>query len=409
MRFTNFVQLDEIASSMTGVDVSDVELRADRSGNHISHYWNRPNPNTGRDDEYYVAFSKKRPLRGGRYGDSNDTINDNRWSILFGGPEGTEPTERDEAQDVYNELLRGTKAFFDKYEPEALSFSGATSAMDLVYHQFMKRFLSGRRGEGDDRIFIRVGGYDWLRKDVYEKLPPDLKADVDERVKNWKGQETEWLQEKRDQKNQPRILKNLKEKYNNKFLIYTFQRRFSSVPAEPKLVFITSMNSYSIHFLSANQGRLEQSSIAHNDVGPLKEIEKKFGNPAALDDAMEKIDLDQLEPFLTAYNAADKQASDLAYLIQGIPDPDRKLLESLFAKVTVTLFLKNVQTREGAPTLTQKLQKQAEPTPMLSPAQQQQQGARVSRGLGGRIRRPSSPTQPQGAGTDRPPAGIWDD
>jgi len=396
MRFTDYMQLDEIATSMKDVDVSDVQLTG--SSDSATHRWQRGN------DKYNVYFSKQPSLQTGDYGDG-DIISNKRYSILFSGPEGVSPTNRGEgAQDVYNELLKGTKAFLDKYEPEVLNFSGAEAAMDLVYNQFMTRFLSGKEGEGDDRIFVRINDYNWLRKDTYDKLPSDTKTEVDAMLEEWKGNETAWLKNKRDIKNRARKHEMLRKKYNNKFLVFDPGGRSQGV----KTVFVTGMGGSYMNFVFIENGSLEYDEKYVADLARSKEGLAQFGEPITIPEATDKLDLDKLQILLSKI----KENSGQMHALTQVPQDVRDKLKALYEKVTVTQFLKNVKTQEGAPTLTQKLQRQQdEPTPTLTPAQQQQQGARVSRGLGGRVRRtpattsydPSTPTEPWSG-----PGDIWD-
>jgi len=396
------MQLDEIASSMTGVDVSDVVLQGNSSGG-AAHHWKRG------DDNFVVYFTKKSPLQTGDYGDG-DTITDKKYSILFSGPEGTGSTGKGEgAQDIYSELLKSTKAFLDQYEPEALTFSGAEAAMDLVYHQFMKRFLSGKKGEGDGRIFIRVNSSNWLRKDTYKKLPSDIKTEVDKMIEDWKGREKAWLKQQRDNKNRSRAYEMLRKKYSHKFLIFDPSGRSRGV----KTVFIVAISGSYMNFVFIENGSLQYDEKYISDLVGGEGVAQRFGEPISISEAINKLDLDKLQSLLSTI----KQGGPAHWSLEHLPSAIKKELLSLYEKVTVTQFLKNVQTREGAPTLTQKLQRQQDqPTPTLTPAQQRQQGARVSRGLGGRVRRtpattsydPSTPTRPfslQGEG----PGNVWDD
>jgi hypothetical protein len=87
-------------------------------------------------------------------------------------------TKKGNSFSVYKMLFKILKKFMDEINPKALYFSGYTDAMDVMYDTFYKKYLAA--------TFMRVESY-YLRKDVYETLPENLKVEVQKAINNFDG------------------------------------------------------------------------------------------------------------------------------------------------------------------------------------------------------------------------------
>lgn len=167
MGFKNFLicEFGEIENA----DVSNIQFF--RSGNGVASEF------TVDEEKYVVSFSPQALEVGGNILTKNGAL------IAFAGPRGLRLTHRGRPFKVYSEMLRVIKAYLERYQPEGLTFSGSTDGMDQVYARFINRFLKDQPGRVAEEVFVKVTGEIYIRKDVYESLPPRLKSMITKRLK----------------------------------------------------------------------------------------------------------------------------------------------------------------------------------------------------------------------------------
>lgn len=186
--FKDFMRLVEIGE-IEKVDVQDIQFVSDGAEGRVKYVYQID----GR--EYRVRFAP--------YNYSDDQTGEpiaKSVNIVFSGPNGIGLTGLGNSHAVYTEMLKGIKKYLEVYQPGGLHFYGADGKMDLTYAAFVKRFLSDREGKDPRQVFIRVGSSDYLRKDIYEALAPDVKSRVDLKVGQWKEYESQYMKEREDQK-----------------------------------------------------------------------------------------------------------------------------------------------------------------------------------------------------------------
>jgi len=102
------------------------------------------------------------------------------YSIAFavmrqkGGIQGTDYglTNKGTPFTVYGKIFSAFKKFVDNFEPNGLTFTGTTAAMDVIYNKFYERYLSP--------TFMRLDDVQYIKKAYYQKLNPQLKQLVDD-------------------------------------------------------------------------------------------------------------------------------------------------------------------------------------------------------------------------------------
>lgn len=185
MRFKQFMRLDEIGD-IDRDDVGDVRLEPYPYGSGKMYQFR-----VGRE-MYRVKFEPRNIVLGGI------TLTNNSVELTLSGPEGVDPTNLGTPHAIYTQMLRGIKKYLQDYQPEGLYFFGMNGGMDLVYASFFKRFLSDRPGKDPRFVFIRLDESKYLRKDVYDNLPPAVKTAADRSLGYWKSSEGEYMKDRRD-------------------------------------------------------------------------------------------------------------------------------------------------------------------------------------------------------------------
>lgn len=193
MRFKQFIRLNEIGE-IEGEDVSHITFLPDNVYGGVRHEFNI-------DGRLYKVYFVPYNLRV-----SGQTLSERSVSITFSGPNGVDLTNFGNSHAVYTEMLKGIKKYLEEHQPEGLHFYGATGSMDLMYATFVKRFLSDREGKDPRYVYYRIGDMDYIRKDIYQKLPPEEKSNVDYYISRWQSREADFMKTRKETKYKQRSL-----------------------------------------------------------------------------------------------------------------------------------------------------------------------------------------------------------
>ena len=166
MTFKEFM-LSEIGE-IEKTDVSGIDLEKNSLSQDRLFYWFDVDNNN-----YSLVFIKCPPISFG-----NKKLTNTAYTIEFRGPNGHSLTGTGKSSIIYTKVLLGIKAFIQKYHPEGLVFSGYDNYMSLIYDSFYKRFLSDKPERPSDQVFLKINHEDYLRKDIFEKLPEEIKQRV---------------------------------------------------------------------------------------------------------------------------------------------------------------------------------------------------------------------------------------
>jgi len=155
-------------------------------------------------DNYDISMnSHSISIKSGRrdsYG-MHETITHRGYEVIFRGPQGSVAlTNKRIATEVYSHLLAGMNKFIDQVRPEGLYFYGAYEGMDLMYNRFVKKFLNDSPDKPEHMVFFQLDEKNYISKECLGKLDPDMQETVKEVIEDWKGQEKEFLQNKKQEK-----------------------------------------------------------------------------------------------------------------------------------------------------------------------------------------------------------------
>lgn len=217
------------------MDVSNIQLQPESRYGESYHKYE-----FNVEGARYVVTMKQYPIHDAR----GTTITSNGCEIIFTGPNGTSLTNRGQSHAIYTQMLAGIKRYMEEFKPEGLHFYGADSSMDLTYLAFVDMFLSDKPHRTPDKVFLRIGEQDYVRKDVYENLDPIKKQSVDQSINAWKVKEAEYVEERRKRKIARRQLMRDKAKFMGGLYKFDDDNYAFIIDATSDRMYYISMPSY---------------------------------------------------------------------------------------------------------------------------------------------------------------------
>jgi len=271
MKFLDYFLIQEV-KNIEKTDVSDIEFEQAVTGAFKYRFSVGP-------DDYVVGFSPDTIYIRAEHS-NYEVITDEAYSIWFEIDSGDDEadamgmTHKGTPHQVYSQVLKAAKKFLQEHKPEGLKFTGSEDAMNLVYKRFYDRYLSEKPGRKPEDTYLQLDSEQYLRKDVYEKLPSMLKSDVSTMMNDWRFEKDMYFQKISDTKSDTRMMsRELQRNYVGKFIDKRGWGRGFRVPG-----FVYNVTPHALSFLSLFGGKLDNTDLSLEDMD-IDSVQRTIGQP----------------------------------------------------------------------------------------------------------------------------------